>query len=149
MHAFDDDQDFFEAILKTAGRHVDFLLRFPWADHGRLARGKPLRKNAIVAGGVKPFTLLDVLFVLHVVDDHRAVALAFKRPVHAVLLRNHAGGESRIGDQQHETSAVGKRPFTLPDDPIRRDHGHAFLDAAGRARGRRSRPLRPCRWCCR
>src|ERR1035438_2629286 len=94
VNTLDDNQYFFQAVLESTERNENLLLRLSLMDRRYLTDRPALGKNAIVAGGEKPLALIDLLLVLNVLYFSRAfIAQAFKRAVHAIVLRDYAGGE--------------------------------------------------------
>jgi hypothetical protein len=68
VHAFHDDQHFFQAVLQSAGSDVDLLIGFARAGRRDFPDRQAFWKNTIVARGIEPLAGFDFLFVLHVVD---------------------------------------------------------------------------------
>ena len=124
MRAFEDDEHFFQAALKAAWRQIDQLIGAALACGRYRPNRKAFGKNAIVAGGVKPLSPLDLLLVLDVVHDASAVSLAAHCAAHTMFLRDDTRRECRIGDQQYLRGGGIRRQY-LSDDAVGRDYGHA------------------------
>ena len=132
MIALEDDEHVFQAVLQAAGTQENLFDRAAGAHGGHGSSEQPFRKDAIVAGGIKPFSDLDGLFVLDVIHHRAAISGAFQRSVDPVFLRKDARGEGGIGDQQ-QIRRGGIGADDLADNSIRRDHRHAGLNAAAGA----------------
>jgi len=90
--------------------------------------GKAARENAVGAGCVEHVAGLDFFLEGHIVHLAQGSSLPFERAGRLSLLRDHAGGEIRVGDQLHRgRHGVGGDHFA--HNAIRRHHRHAALHA--------------------
>jgi hypothetical protein len=133
VNALKDDQNLFQAILRTAGNYIDFLGRFPWPDDGCDTYRETLREHAVISRSVEDFADIHFFFVLHVIDDALTLADSLEGPVNTVLLGYGARGKCRIRDEKH-LGCRRIRSENSPHDSIRRHNSHsAHYAAAGAA----------------
>ncbi len=68
MHALSDHQNLVHSALDSAWCHEDVLSASAVTYRSDLSGGEAARKDAIVAGCVKPFSGLDLLLILDIRD---------------------------------------------------------------------------------
>ena len=100
---------------QAARLHEDFLeLRCPGRTTRTTADRKALGENAVVAGGEEPLARPRPSPRSARSPPCSWRALALQRAAHPVLLRDHAGGEIRVGDQQRPATRWDRRRSPCP-----------------------------------
>jgi hypothetical protein len=93
VDALENDEDFFQAALKSGRVEEDFLEFLALAHCSDLAGGEAFGEDAVVSRGEKPLTFFDLDLVLDVVDEHLGAAESLEGAGYTGLLGDYAGRE--------------------------------------------------------